>query len=132
MEQDLLTDLQGLEVGDKAFYIADVDAAKSFYATALGWEAHTEKMEGGPVYTSFKVGDRFIAGMMEKTPDMEFPNYWGVYFAVDDVDAAAARVTELGGSLMGEVFDTPVGRMAVASDPQGATFAIIAMTQMDD
>ena len=110
----------------------DVEGAKAFYAAALGWDEETGQMEGGPVYTSFKVGDRYVAGMMEKTPEMEFPNYWGVYFAVDDVDAAAARVSELGGSLMGEVFDTPVGRMALAADPQGATFSIIAMTQMDD
>lgn len=107
----------------------DVDAAKAFYAAALGWAEETAPMEGGPVYTSFKVGDRYVAGMMEKTPDMQFPNYWNVYFAVDDVDAVAAKVSELGGTLMGDPFDTPVGRMAVAADPQGATFSIITMNQ---
>jgi len=110
----------------------DVPAAKAFYAAVFGWEAHTDKMEGGPVYTSFKVGDSFVAGMMEKAPDMQFPNYWNIYFQVDDVEAAAAKVTELGGSLMSPPFDTPVGRMAVASDPQGASFSIITMAQMDD
>jgi predicted enzyme related to lactoylglutathione lyase len=107
----------------------DPGAAKAFYAAAVGWDEQTEQMEGGPVYTSFKVGDRFVAGMMKKTPDMEFPNYWNIYFAVDDVDAAAAKVTELGGNLMGDPFDSPVGRMAVAADPQGATFSIITMNQ---
>ncbi len=110
----------------------DVEAAKAFYAAALGWIAETAPMEGGPMYTSFKVGEHYVAGMMEKTPDMQFPNYWNVYFAVDDVDAAAARVTSLGGSLMSPPFETPVGRMAVASDPQGAFFSIIKMVQMDD
>lgn len=110
----------------------DVETAKAFYAAALGWDEETGEMEGGPVYTSFKVGDRYVAGMMERTADMQFPNYWNVYFAVADIDAAAAKVTELGGSLMSEPFDTPVGRMTVAADPQGATFSIIEMKQMDD
>jgi uncharacterized protein len=109
----------------------DIAAAKAFYAASLGWTAETSPMEGGPEYTSFKVGEHYVAGMMAKTPDMQFPNYWNVYFAVDDVDAAA-RVTSLGGSLMSPPFDTPVGRMAVASDPQGAFFSIIKMNQMDD
>ena len=53
------------------------------------------------------------------------PNHWHVYFGVEDADAAAAKVTELGGAVVVEPFDTPVGRMAVVSDPQGAVFSII-------
>lgn len=108
----------------------DIDGARAFYASVLGWEEDTSQMDGGPVYTSFKVGGRDIAGMMQKTPDMQFPNYWNVYFAVDDVDAAFTRVQELGGNGM-PPFDTPVGRMAVVFDPQGANFSIITMTDMD-
>ena len=47
------------------------------------------------------------------------PNHWHVYFAVADADAAAAKVTELGGSVLVEPFDTPVGRMAVVARPAG-------------
>jgi predicted enzyme related to lactoylglutathione lyase len=53
------------------------------------------------------------------------PNHWHVYFAVDDADATAAKATELGGSVMVAPFDSPVGRMAVLTDPQGAVFSII-------
>jgi len=57
------------------------------------------------------------------------PNHWHVYFAVADADATAAKVTELGGSMLAEPFDTPAGRMAVARDPQGAAFSIIQPAQ---
>ena len=40
-------------------------------------------------------------------------------------DDAAAKVAELGGSILVEPFDSPVGRMAVAGDPQGAMFSVI-------
>jgi predicted enzyme related to lactoylglutathione lyase len=48
-----------------------------------------------------------------------------VYFVVTDADAAAAKIRELGGGVLAEPFDTPVGRMAVAADPQGAVFSIM-------
>jgi uncharacterized protein len=48
-----------------------------------------------------------------------------VYFAVTGADATVAKAAELGGSVLAEPFDTPVGRMAVISDPQGATFSIL-------
>ena len=50
------------------------------------------------------------------------PAVWNVYLGADDVDAVAARTKELGGSVMAEPFDIPVGRMAVLVDPQGAVF----------
>jgi hypothetical protein len=53
------------------------------------------------------------------------PNHWHVYFGAADADATAARAAELGGSVLVEPFDTPVGRMAVLGDPQGAVFSII-------
>lgn len=109
----------------------DVAGSKAFYGATIGWDEETSQMEGGPVYTSFKVGEKYVAGMMERTPDMEFPNYWNVYFHVDDIDAAFARVQELGGNGM-PPFDTPVGRMSVVFDPQGANFSIITMQNMDD
>ncbi len=43
-------------------------------------------------------------------------------FAVDDADATAARVTELGGKVIVPPFDAPWVRMTIVSDPQGATF----------
>ena len=47
-----------------------------------------------------------------------------MYFAVADTDASAAKVTELGGSVIVPPFDTPIGKMAVVTDPQGAVFSL--------
>lgn len=107
----------------------DTDASERFFADALGWKAQTDESPNG-AYTTFAVGDDMAAGMMARTPEMgEFPNYWGVYFAVDDCDGSAAKIEELGGRLLKGPFDTPVGRMAVAQDPQGAAFSFIQMSQ---
>ena len=79
---------------------------------------------GAGEYTLFEVGGQMVGGTT--APQMPgVPNHWHVYFAVADADAAAAKVTELGGTVMVEPFDTPVGRIAVVSDPQGAVFSII-------
>ena len=46
-----------------------------------------------------------------------------VDFWVDDVDAAAERADELGGTVIAPL-DDPVGRTAVLADPQGAVFSV--------
>jgi len=69
--------------------------------------------------------------MMAKPAEIpaEVPPYWGVYFAVEDADACVARITELGGSLTMGPMDIEPGRFAVASDPLGAMFSVIALKE---
>lgn len=50
--------------------------------------------------------------------------HWAIYWEVDDVDAAAARVEELGGTVHSGARATPYGRIAVVSDPTGAPFML--------
>jgi uncharacterized protein len=98
------------------------DAAK-FYEQVLGLTTSAMDMGQG-VYTLFEADGKQVGGTTE--PQMPgVPNHWHVYFAVDDADAAAAKVSELGGSILVEPFDSPVGRIAVARDPQGAMFSVI-------
>jgi predicted enzyme related to lactoylglutathione lyase len=57
------------------------------------------------------------------------PTHWMAYVAVDDVDAAAHRVVELGGSVCVPPTDIPtVGRFCVINDPTGGTLSLITMT----
>ena len=44
-------------------------------------------------YTEWKIGERSVGGMMTRPPQLpaEVPNYWGVYFAVADIEARLAR-----------------------------------------
>ncbi len=100
----------------------DASSAK-FYEQVAGMTTSTMDMGQGE-YTLFHVGDALVGGTTP--PMMEgIPNHWHVYFSVDDADATAAKITELGGTILVPPFDTPVGRIAVAQDPQGAAFSII-------
>ena len=108
----------------------DTASAQKFFSEALGWSAQTDQLPDGSSYTSFSVGERVTAGMMEKTAEMgPIPNAWGVYFAVDDCEDCVSQIGELGGNIIMAPFDTPVGKMSVAQDPQGAVFSIIQMSQ---
>jgi len=105
----------------------DTAAAIEFYAAVFGWEARTS--DGEEPYTEFQVGGRSVAGMMGRPPMVpdEVPDFWGVYFAVTNLDQAVGRVGELGGALLMGTIDTPAGRMAPAMDPTGASFSIIEL-----
>ena len=98
-------------------------AAIKFYEQVLGVTTSTVDMGPGE-YTLFHVNDQMVGG--STPPPMEgVPNHWHVYFAVEDADATAAKATELGGSVMVAPFDTPVGRIAILTDPQGAVFSVL-------
>ena len=106
----------------------NVDQAKSFFGQVIGWGAHTST---GPMeYTEFQVDGRSVAGLMAKPPEMpaEAPAHWAVNFAVTDVDATAAKVAALGGTVLLPPMDTPAGRYASFADPTGAAFNVIALT----
>jgi predicted enzyme related to lactoylglutathione lyase len=98
-------------------------AVTKFYEQVLGMTTSTMDMGQGE-YTLFHAGGQMVGG--STPPQMEgIPNHWHTYFAVDDADATAGKATELGGGVLVAPFDTPVGRMAVVCDPQGATFTVM-------
>jgi uncharacterized protein len=108
----------------------DVPASKAFYGAVFGWGAETHG-DGPGAYTEWQVGGRSVSGLMEKPPGMpdEVPSHWGVYFSVEDTDAAIERIKELGGALVMPPMQVEPGRMAVVSDPAGATFNIIQLAE---
>jgi uncharacterized protein len=98
-------------------------SAVSFYQQVLGLTTSTMDMGSGE-YTLFEAGGKQVGGTTPP-PMQGVPNHWHVYFAVADTDATAAKVAELGGSVVGEPFDTPAGRIALVTDPQGAAFSVV-------
>ena len=54
-----------------------------------------------------------------------------LYFIVTDCDDAVARATKLGGVLRFGPMDSPYGRFAALSDPQGANFSVIDLTRSE-
>jgi predicted enzyme related to lactoylglutathione lyase len=109
----------------------DVPASKAFYGAVFGWGAETHG-EGPQAYTEWKVGERSVGGMMEKSVEMpaDMPPNWGVYFAVENTDAAVEHVKGLGGALLFGPADIEPGRFAVVSDPTGAVFNVIELHEV--
>ncbi|MEU8487157.1 VOC family protein [Streptomyces sp. NPDC048641] len=77
------------------------------------------ELDGQPQLGRFKMTEDFPP---------QVPSYVNVYFAVDDCDAAVATVTRLGGKLHYGPTDTPFGRFAAVTDPQGAAFSVIDLS----
>jgi hypothetical protein len=109
----------------------DVDAAKKFYSELIGWEMADSGMPGMD-YTMMKAAGKEAGGMMAMPKEVpaEVPSHWVSYITVDDVDAAAKKVTELGGKLLHEIMDIPsVGRFVTIQDPTGAAVALITLAE---
>jgi predicted enzyme related to lactoylglutathione lyase len=102
---------------------ADQATAADFYGSLASLEVSTISRRGGE-YTLLRAQGRDRAGVMER-PDPRVTPLWLTYFAVDDVAAAARRVTELGGEvLLAPSPDLREGQMAVVTDPGGAILAL--------
>lgn len=103
---------------------SDTGRAGAFYTGLFGWQV--EPMDGSH-YLTFRLGDDFVGGMMRITADMgDFPPHWGVYFTVDDVDAAERQARELGATICVPAQDVPgVGRFCGVISPQGVSFYMI-------
>ncbi len=109
----------------------NLDKAKTFYTDVFGWGWGPTNSE----YAEFMVGDRVVGGVMPMGANHppEVPEHWLVYFAVDDVNAAATKIKDLGGTTMMEPFEVPgVGQMVVALDPHQAAFAVIQLNEPGD
>lgn len=106
----------------------DVDASLPFYRDVFGW---TLRPSGDPdfPYTEFQVDGSSVAGATEMSPmaPADMPNYWLVYFGVDDVDAVTKRAVEAGAKEMLAPMDFPGGRFSLVADPQGAIFGLLRM-----
>ena len=104
------------EVGYFTMGTPDEDRARAFYGAVLGWEFVPGYVEHGYQITNV-------------TP---MGGLWGgadrpgvtLLFHVDDVDAAVARVRELGGQAE-EPQDRPYGRSASCRDDQGLRFDLL-------
>jgi predicted enzyme related to lactoylglutathione lyase len=106
----------------------DAEAAKKFYTELLGWKLK-ESQAAGMVYSEIVVGGRPLGGIYQMPAEQgNTASHWMAYVAVDDVDAAARRVWELGGKVIVPPTDIPnVGRFCVINDPTGATLSLIKL-----
>ena len=102
----------------------DQDGAKAFYSEIFGWDYQDIPMGKGQVYSIAKL-DGSDAGaiftQVAQEAEAGVPPHWKVYFAVDDIDATASKVSDLGGTVIADEFDEDEsGQMMMAQDPTGA------------
>ena len=100
----------------------DLDATLAFYGSLFGWTCDRTRSEEFGGYSNFSLGDKLVAGVMpQMAPDM--PTVWSCYVATDDTDKTAARVTELGGTVVAAPMAVAeLGTMAVFNAPDGSFF----------
>jgi uncharacterized protein len=106
----------------------DVDAAKAFYGALFGWSFADQPIPQDGTYSIAQLDGDAVAAIAPQSPPMlesHAPPAWNTYIAVDDVDAAAAKVAGAGGTLAMEPFDVmEAGRMAFVLDPGGAAVGL--------
>src|SRR3954453_9547969 len=97
----------------------DQKAGADFYAQLFGWEIEESPVDEENVYLQGKLGDSRIAGVMGQMPELAGPPaFWGVYLAVDALDAVSAKIEPAGGKVEAGPFDVmDAGRMTALQDP---------------
>ena len=102
----------------------DLEAALPFYEQVFGW-----RFEPGhdsdylTIALDAKPGeDKMNGGAMPMPPGVpdEAPNFWAVYFAVDDCAATLDRSVALGADVVVPMMEMGPGTFAGLTDPTGA------------
>lgn len=118
-------------------YTTDVPAAAAFYTTLLGWKGGLDTANGVEYGGFHHAGDVPVAVIMPTTQAafdtmpiprelQAMPPHWVIYLGVEDVDASAAKVETLGGTVLQAPAEHAGYKFAFVQDPLGATFFIIA------
>ena len=111
--------------GELSFFELGVDDAKrgrAFYGALFGWELEAMSEGGG-----FAIGGSSVPGGMHGGDAGASPY---LFFRVDDLEAAAVRVRELGGTVEEIDLDNDgdtvarFGRFKLCRDDQGSPFGL--------
>ena len=113
-------------VGWRELHTTDWPKAFDFYNAMFGWQKGNS-VDMGPMgtYQLFTINGADAGGMMNSS--VAVPRcFWLYYFNVGDIDAAAGRIAAGGGKIMHGPHEVPGGGWIVqATDPQGASFALV-------
>ena len=101
--------------------VTDQSRAKAFYVDALGWtcDSDEESAPGRRFVDVTPTGGAPTIALVLGTDRMPAGTVQGLVLAVDDIDAAYAELSIRGVEFAGPVADTPYGRFASFSDPDG-------------
>ena len=108
---------------------SDVDAGAAFYQTLFNYDVFPVDDDGDgksdhAVFATENYARASANSLPEQRPDAR--PHWISFVRVNDVDQAAAKVTELGGRVVVEPHpDRQGGKLAIVVDPQGAHFGLM-------
>jgi predicted enzyme related to lactoylglutathione lyase len=105
----------------------DVAGAKTFYHDVVGWNSQNAATPAF-AYDLFTSSNGAVAGLMELPEEgrrMGATPRWVGYVAVDDIDATADRLRQLGGTIYLQPTDSNIGRISIVADAQAANFALV-------
>lgn len=110
-------------------FTREPEKSDAFFPAVFGYRAR-QIQDDTMDFRMFELGDDTVLGRMKMGEEFppEVPAYINVYFNVDNCDDAVARATKLGGVLRFGPMDSPFGRFAALSDPQGASFSVVDVT----
>jgi uncharacterized protein len=91
---------------------SDTNRAREFYGSLFGWE--WQSMEGPQEYHMTRTSEDTGAAIFPGDPGAIRP-----YFEVDDINAGAARVRELGGQADDPQPVPTMGWFSTGTDPEG-------------
>ena len=104
-------------------WTSDVDKATGFYRSVIGFQ-HTDHDVDDGSYRVLKMDDTPRAGVLANPFEGERP-VWVNYLRVKDPSAITARVEDLGGRILVEAQERPIGgEVAFIAGPSGAGVAL--------
>jgi uncharacterized protein len=101
----------------------DPGAAQDFYGPLLGWSFGVLREQPHDYVVAETQGVQ-VAGIGPLPPRGRFTATWTTFFGVVDVDAAVDRVRQRMGSVGLGPLSAAGGRVALATDPDGAVFGL--------
>lgn len=104
----------------------NTDRAATFYAGLFGWKPEVVPAPGVH-YTTFNMGSRKVAGMLQIAPEWgPIPPHWASFFTVNDADETVRQAAKLGAKMCMDMKAVPgIGKFCGITSPQGVTFYVI-------
>jgi predicted enzyme related to lactoylglutathione lyase len=100
----------------------DPDQTAKFYSSLFGWPIDSKNALG---YRELKTSNGIDGGVWPAPPEAH--DFVQLFIEVDDIDAAIAKATSLGGNVLVPKSALPDGdTMAILRDPRGLSFGLMA------
>jgi uncharacterized protein len=107
---------------------SDPSDANAFYANLFGWQSEDLPAGDFGTYMALRCNGREVGILYRQTREARAARaapHWTAYVSVEDADASALLVRELGGAVLRDPLDlADAGRVAAVRDPLGAIFSL--------